>query len=109
MSGKREIGQDSFVAVVDSSLAKEYKLKKGQLLFVIGEGNVQVNEEDPYLFRKYFICVPCDKKGHVKSDGEKFGINGLNIKLVSKPRQERLFKQFIEDFGPAEEVDEGTT
>lgn len=85
----KSIDVGSFVTLQTSDFASKYGVRKGDLLYIAGDGVVSVKKEDPYELRRILICAKVDKGGHVQID-EGITIDGLKLKAVTKPRQLRL-------------------
>jgi hypothetical protein len=96
-SGK-VIQTGQFVVVQVSDFAAEYGVKKKDLLYIAGEGMYPVSEEDPYAYRRVLLCAKVDKDGSVLAEDGCITIDGLKLKPVTKPRQDRLYAKFEEDF-----------
>ena len=95
-----------FCTMVNSDFA-EHGVKKGDLVYVAGESMMQRDEVDPYTFTKMFI-VAYTKDKHVLNTKKPFYSVGQRLKPVSRARQERLEKVFLEDFQEVEEEVETT-
>lgn len=102
----KRIGAGHFCTVLDSTMA-EYGVKRGDLIYVAGQADLPISEEDPYTLRRVFIVSKVSKDGHVLAATEKaFTIDPKRLRLVSKARQERFNTMMQEDFrkGDKEEV-----
>ena len=94
-----EVGQ--FVTV-KSSRYLDYGVKKGDLMYLAGDTVVHVGDDYPYAMRKLFIAAFV-KDGHVDAVSKPLTMDGINLRAVSKTKQEKLYAQLEADF--AEEGD----
>lgn len=98
-----------FCTVVDSELA-EHGIRKGYLIYVSGQSDMPMSEEDPYTLRRIFIAQHVSKDGHIFTDGDHkaFYIDPKRLKAVSKIRQEKFDAIKLIDFTPKEEEEEAS-
>lgn len=85
---------NDFVTCVDEHL-EEFGIKKGDTLFIIGDGFVPL--EDPYNYRKVYIVLPV-KDGHIVTTQKPWSVDPKAIEYVTKEEQERLTAIFQQDF-----------
>lgn len=105
MTGKTaglQVGQ--FCKLLTSDYAYEYGIKKGDYLYVAGDGVVNVGEEDPYQLRRILVCAKVCSGGHIDITTGGITIDGLKLGAVSDAKQKKLHSIYEQDF--AEESEE---
>lgn len=107
-SGNRGLQVGQFCTLQTSDFANKYGVKKGDTLYVAGDGIVNVGAEDPYELRRILVCAKVDSGGHILADAGAITIDGLKLKAVSKAKQSKLDAIKVVDFGEDLEVPDDT-
>jgi hypothetical protein len=80
-----QLVQHGMFCKVTSGTYKEYGIEKGSDVYVAGSQLSSLDEDDPYVCRMLFICLPISEKG---VGGDMFYLNGLNLLPLPKEEQE---------------------
>lgn len=97
----RVVTAGSFARVRDNS-HEEYGVKKGDLVYVAGEGIVSTSKDDPYALRRIFI-VAKTSNGHILSKEKALTVDGKRLYLVPDKEQLELDAIKQEDFKEVEQ------
>lgn len=88
MSKVEGLKTGTFCRVQDSAMA-EHGVKKGDLVYIAGDGYVRTDPDDPYVFRQMFVASWMEDQEVIAEKGG-FTIDGKRLKAVSKPLQAKL-------------------
>lgn len=80
-----QLVQHGMFCQVTSDSYKEYGIEKGSDVYVVGSQLSSLDEDDPYVCRMLFICLPISEDGVGK---DMFYLNGLNLLPLPEDKQE---------------------